>query len=292
MKLFTLAQLAPLAAAIVLPSEDTLSALSKQTERKLSQSNNEVKNYFDHAWSSVGHAFDSAKSEAKTVKDKAQSAALSAFDDALAHVHDLQQTWTSEHFDAPSWIADNINDGYDVIPQIIKNEDPHHPHHDKPPHHDPDHDKPDHGHPPHHKPHGPPNQTIYELISESKYTTKLAKLINDYPDLVETLNGTKANYTIFAPIDAAFDKIPEHAPKPSKEELKRLLLYHVSPSFYPAGRILVTHTIASLLEVDTLVADKEVPQRLSINFGLRGLTINFYSRVIGANLVSRCPTLS
>ena len=40
--------------------------------------------------------------------------------------------------------------------------------------------------------------TVYELIAKSKYTTKLAALINDYPDIVDILNGTEANYTIFA----------------------------------------------------------------------------------------------
>ena len=40
-----------------------------------------------------------------------------------------------------------------------------------------------------------PNMTVYELIAKSKYTTKLAALINEYEDLVELLNGTAANYT-------------------------------------------------------------------------------------------------
>merc|ERR1711939_1038197 len=89
-------------------------------------------------------------------------------------------------------------------------------------------------HPPHH---GPPNQTVYQLISKSKYTTKLAAAIDEFPDLVDLLNGTKANYTLFAPTDHAFEKIPKHAPKPPKEFLKKLLTYHVSEEFYPAGRI-------------------------------------------------------
>ena len=96
-----------------------------------------------------------------------------------------------------------------------------------------------HGHHGHHGHHGKPNLTVYQLIAESKYTTKLAKLINEYPDLVKTLNGTAANYTVFAPTDYAFDKIPEHAPKPSKEFLKKVLEYHLSAEFYPAGRVLV-----------------------------------------------------
>jgi len=65
---------------------------------------------------------------------------------------------------------------------------------------------------------------VYQLISESKYTTKLAKLLDDYPDLIKTLNSTEANYTIFAPTDSAFEKIPDHAPKPTKEQLEVRLL--------------------------------------------------------------------
>lgn len=136
----------------------------------------------------------------------------------------------------------------------------------------------------HHGHHGKPNMTVYQLIAGSKYTTKLAKLINDYPDLVEALNGTGANYTVFAPTDHAFEKIPEHAPKPSKEQLKKVLEYHVSAEFYPAGRVLVTHTIPTLLEGEDIGFEK---QRLSTNIGLKGLTVNFYSRIIAIDIVSQ-----
>ena len=32
------------------------------------------------------------------------------------------------------------------------------------------------------------------MIASSKYTTKFAKLLGDYPDLVKKLNSTKSNY--------------------------------------------------------------------------------------------------
>ena len=124
---------------------------------------------------------------------------------------------------------------------------------------------------------------MYQLISESKYTTKLAKLINKYDDLVETLNSTKANYTVFAPTDKAFEKIPDHAPEPSEEELKALLSYHVVDGFYPAGRVLVTHTAPTLLKGEHL-ADEPKPQRVAFKITLRGLTVNFYSRIIAVNI--------
>lgn len=129
--------------------------------------------------------------------------------------------------------------------------------------------------------HGSPNMTVYQLISESKYTTKLAALINEYDDLVQLLNGTAANYTVFAPIDSAFEKIPDDAPKPSKEFLKKVLTYHVSSDYYPAGRVLVTHTVPTLLVGEFLGGEQ---QRLSTNIGLRGLTVNFYSRIIAVDI--------
>ena len=124
---------------------------------------------------------------------------------------------------------------------------------------------------------------MYQLISESKYTEKLSKLINKYPDLVETLNSTKANYTVFAPTDKAFAKIPKHAPEPSEVELKQLLSYHIVDGFYPAGRVLFTHTAPTLLKIDNL-SDKQEQQRVAFKIGLNGLTVNFYSRIIAVNI--------
>lgn len=122
------------------------------------------------------------------------------------------------------------------------------------------------------------------MIAKSKYTTKLAKLINDDAELVKVLNGTAANYTVFAPTDKAFEKIPKHHKEPSEDFIKKLLLYHVSPDFYPAGRVLHTHTIPTLYKEPALGDD--FAQRLSVNVGLRGLTLDFYSRIIAINIVS------
>lgn len=134
--------------------------------------------------------------------------------------------------------------------------------------------RPKHGHG------GKPNKTVYELIASSKYTTKLAELINEFDDLVDVLNGTAANYTVFAPTNRAFEKIPKGHKKPSKELLKKVLAYHVSPEFYPAGRVLATHTIPTALGEDALGG----AQRLRVGLSLRGLTLNFYSRIIAVNI--------
>ncbi|KAF1963028.1 Fasciclin-domain-containing protein [Byssothecium circinans] len=169
--------------------------------------------------------------------------------------------------DIESWLEDTTFDD----PFIDTSSDHEHPH---PPHKGKPH------HPPHHS---KPNLTVYELIAKSNYTTKLAKLLDDYPDLVDRLNSTTANYTIFAPIDSAFDKIPSHAPKPSKEDLEKVLIYHISDSFYPAARVLHSYTIPTLYTPSS-PANLGHAQRLTVRITLRGPAINFYSKLVAVNI--------
>lgn len=230
----------------------------------------------------------SAKTSAEHVSADAKDVWTTAVDSTDSFGDSIMET----AFNPKQWSESRAQDAFSVVDGLREHHGPPHhgpPHHDGPhhgpPHHDDPHHGPPHHGPPHHGPHHEPNETVYQLIASSKYTTKLAKLINEYPDLVETLNGTKANYTVFAPIDSAFDKIPEDAPKPTEEELKMILQYHISPEFYPAGRVLVTHTIPTLLQGERMPIDPR-PQRLSVNIGLRGLTLNFYDRVVAVNIVS------
>ncbi|KAK9773364.1 putative Fasciclin domain-containing protein [Seiridium cardinale] len=135
-----------------------------------------------------------------------------------------------------------------------------------------------HGHRGHH---GPSNLTIYQAIQFSKYSTKFAKLVDEYPDIVKALNSTKHNITAFVPTDKAFDKIPEHHKKPSKEFIEKVIEYHLVPGLYPAGRILASHTLPTAVKEDALGGK---PQRLRVSIGLFGLRVNFYSKVVVANI--------
>lgn len=137
--------------------------------------------------------------------------------------------------------------------------------------------KPKHGHPKHGN-----NQTIYQLINRSKYTTKFVKLVNEYDDIVQLLNSTKANYTLFVPVDKAFEHIPEDK-KPSKEFVEAVLKYHIGLGLYPAARVLFTHTLPTALD-EPLLGDKA--QRLRTSVGLfSGVRVNFYSKVVAVDIV-------
>ncbi len=211
---------------------------------------------------------ENAKLSGEELLDNAQN----VLDDVVHKVkHGAQDAYSRFHdasANIESWLEGSLEDSIDAF----GGGDEHPPHHG-PPHHGGPHHRPHHGD-------CKPNRTVYELINESKYTTKLAALINKYDDLVETLNSTKANYTIFAPTDEAFEKIPDHGKHPSKEVLKDILLYHVSPDFYPAGRVLHSYTIPTLFEPEKLGHK----QRLTVRVTLRGPTINFYSRLVAVNI--------
>jgi hypothetical protein len=145
-----------------------------------------------------------------------------------------------------------------------------------------------HHKPPHHKPkpedphHGKSNLTIYEMIKASNHTTIFAELVSEFDDIVKRLNSTSANYTLFVPIDEAFAKFKHH-PKPPKEYLKKFVTYHISAQLYPAQRVFFSRTIPTLLEQHEL---GPYPQRISTQFGPRGLSLNFLARIVKSNLVS------
>ncbi|KAG9232406.1 putative Stabilin-2 [Amylocarpus encephaloides] len=250
--------LATLSTAFVIPDEQLTGQIaiqSKQPKTFLGR----IQGSAENVWSEVEETFKGAVAFSENALDNALNAGKEVKEGFECHM-------SMTKFDINGWLETELSAGEDISDVDIFDKPHHRLHH--PPHHGP------------HKHHSP-NKTVYELITSSKYTTKLAILINEYPDLVKTLNGTAANYTLFAPTDKAFEKLPKHH-KPSKEVIKKILAYHVSPDFYPAGRVLVTHTIPTALGEDALGGE---PQRLRIGLGLaKGLNVNFYSRIIAINI--------
>merc|ERR1711992_297631 len=97
-------------------------------------------------------------------------------------------------------------------------------------------------------------KTIAELVvSEPRFSTLLAAV--KAADLVDTLNG-EGSFTVFAPTNEAFKKVPEEALAgllANKEELKKVLLRHVVPSTIQGKNIppgTTTFTAASGDKID------------------------------------------
>ena len=179
MKLIQILPLAALSTAFVIPDEQVMSQVAIESDRapesfleKLPSKDEAVKQFED----SFTKLIDTSKN---------------AFDDAIEYATETKEDISDNAYETAyhvsSWLdsaADRVQElGEDVVPF---SED------------DADHDggKGRKGRKGHHAHCKKPNLTVYELISKSKYTTKLAALISEYEDVVELLNGTAANYSM------------------------------------------------------------------------------------------------
>jgi uncharacterized surface protein with fasciclin (FAS1) repeats len=85
------------------------------------------------------------------------------------------------------------------------------------------------------------SKNIVETAAANPKFSTLVSLIKK-AGLVGVLSG-KANYTVFAPTNAAFSKVPKKTLNElgkDKAMLKKVLLYHVLPGKVPAAKVLKT----------------------------------------------------
>ncbi|BCR86582.1 fasciclin domain-containing protein [Aspergillus chevalieri] len=136
----------------------------------------------------------------------------------------------------------------------------------------------------HHHHDGNSDKTIYQLISSSKYTTNLTKIIDEDESLVHLLNNTNHNFTLFAPTDHAFAKLPPHLPELSKEFIRAVLHYHLAAGVYSALDVFHHQTLPTLLNETT--SGHELPQRVTVRPGLKGLKVNFYGRLVAVDIAA------
>ncbi len=86
-----------------------------------------------------------------------------------------------------------------------------------------------------------PQKDIVETAAGAPQFSTLVSLVKK-AGLVGTLSGT-TNYTVFAPTNAAFAKVPKKTLDDlasDKAMLRKVLLYHVLPGKVPASKVLKT----------------------------------------------------
>jgi uncharacterized surface protein with fasciclin (FAS1) repeats len=272
MRIITLLPLAVIATALVIPDDTFTNQIFTKFQEESKSLLDKLPDKED-VLSQVREAFSEATTFSGNALDTAIHAAIGSGKKALAAFERHSTTMTA--FDADAWLDSEASAVEDI--EIFESEEkPQLPHHKELQLKKPKRKRPHRGR---------SNLTIYELINSSKYTTKFAKLVNEFDDIVGFLNSTNANRTLFVPTDAAFEKLPDHIKKPSKDLIRKILSYHASPGFYPTPRILVSHTLPSAWNEEA-IGNKA--QRLRVRLTLKGLTVNLYSHVIAPNIVSHC----
>jgi uncharacterized surface protein with fasciclin (FAS1) repeats len=88
-----------------------------------------------------------------------------------------------------------------------------------------------------------PSKNIVETAAGAPQFSTLVSLVKK-AGLVGTLSG-KTRYTVFAPTNAAFAKVPKktlNSLLANKAQLRKVLLYHVLPGSVPAAKVLKTES--------------------------------------------------
>jgi uncharacterized surface protein with fasciclin (FAS1) repeats len=91
------------------------------------------------------------------------------------------------------------------------------------------------------------SQSIVELAAGDKRFDTLVELVKS-AGLAKTLSG-KGPFTVFAPTDRAFRKVPERTLRAlgkDKRALRRVLLYHAVSGSYEAAELIGMRSVASL----------------------------------------------
>lgn len=93
--------------------------------------------------------------------------------------------------------------------------------------------------------------TIIEVVTDDGYLTTLVKAVQ-VADLVDTLSGSLP-FTVFAPTDAAFDKLPVGTVDSllqDEDRLKSVLTYHVVSGKYMARDLKKLHSVKTVEGAD------------------------------------------
>ncbi len=179
MKLAHILPLAALSTAFVIPDEQVMSQVAIESDRtpesflqKIPSKDKAIKQFQD----SLTKLVDTSKD---------------AFDDAMEHATETKEEVLDQAYETAYHVSSWLDSAADRVQELEEDVAPFSE--DDQEHRGGKGRKGRKGHHGHCK---KPNLTVYELISKSKYTTKLAALINEYEDVVELLNGTAANYSI------------------------------------------------------------------------------------------------
>lgn len=138
---------------------------------------------------------------------------------------------------------------------------------------------------PHHgkHPRGPATKTLYEIIDKFPKFKILSHVVNNDSVLVDALNSTSKNITLFAPLDSAFkfphrgDKEKKH-PKIPKEVIRAFVLYHVAPHKYNGFLLRHMQSIPTALSSNSTLDGK--PQRIRLAHRFFHTKLNFYAGII------------
>lgn len=121
-------------------------------------------------------------------------------------------------------------------------------------------------------------QTLWESIQNDPSLTKFAKLVGKFDDIVGGLRAPKAQLTVYAPVNKAFDneEFPYDLPW---FYWKFLVGYHMGKGSVSAHALRSQNTVSSFVNADIFFKNQ---QRISVQDNPDTVTFNFRSKVLSS----------
>ncbi|KAJ5331574.1 hypothetical protein N7476_001357, partial [Penicillium atrosanguineum] len=127
-----------------------------------------------------------------------------------------------------------------------------------------------------------PSVTIEHVLQSAK-TSRLANLMKNTDYLVNVLNSTTANYTLFAPTNSALERLLDE--EPPTELLKQIEHYHVIPGLFNTNKCRRHQTLRTALNESSL--GKHMPQRVVVRKRQNALLLNGMSRIVVGDISAK-----
>lgn len=112
------------------------------------------------------------------------------------------------------------------------------------------------------------SDTLLDLIKNSKHSSMFYDFIKDYPDIVNRLESTSSNTTVFVPNNHAFKRMLHGKKKENleipKEIIEKILTYHLAPGCFDSSALRWRNTIDSALPDDLLGENEHQRLRLGL----------------------------
>ncbi|KAF4975329.1 hypothetical protein FZEAL_7862 [Fusarium zealandicum] len=104
------------------------------------------------------------------------------------------------------------------------------------------------------------NQTIWEILSKDESVSRFTQIVGELPNIVKALSTPQARFTIYAPVNEAFDSF-YFPPDPPPFFGLFIAGCHMGPELVPAERLRSMSTVTSFVNGDIFFTYK---QRISV----------------------------
>ncbi|KXH68536.1 hypothetical protein CSAL01_02193 [Colletotrichum salicis] len=120
------------------------------------------------------------------------------------------------------------------------------------------------------------NLTIWEILSNDERVSRFAKIIGELPDIVRGLSAPQAQFTVYAPVNEAFESF-YFPPDPPPFFGLFIAGYHMGPGPVPAEHLESVGTVSSFVNGDIFFDYK---QRISVQHTGKDITFNHEAKYV------------